>query len=63
MQKKNKGKNASKKKGHRTITRYTHEKTYKTEKIISTKEGKEEYKPRSQTVEAHNGTFKKCLPL
>ena len=25
---------------------------------MSTKEGKEEYKLRSQTVEAHNGTFK-----
>ena len=53
---KNKGKCF--KKGHRTITRYTHEETYKTEKIMSTKEGKEEYKLRSQTVEAHNGTFK-----
>ena len=28
--------------------------TYKTERIISTKEGKEEYKLCSQTVEAHN---------
>ena len=25
---------------------------------MSTKKGKEEYKLRSQTVEAHNGTFK-----
>ena len=45
-------------KGHRTITRYVHEVSYKTEKLMSTKEGIEEYKLRSQTVEAHNGTFK-----
>ena len=45
-------------KGHRTITRYVHEVSYKTEKIMATKEGIEEYKLHSQTAEAHNGTFK-----
>ena len=45
-------------KGYRTITRYVHEVSYKTEKLMSTKEGIEEYQLRSQTVEAHNGTFK-----
>lgn len=46
------------KKGHRTITRYVHELTYETERIMSSKEGVEDYKLRSRTVEAHNGTFK-----
>ena len=46
------------KKGHRTITRYVHELTYETERIISSKEGLKDYKLRSRTVEAHNGTFK-----
>ena len=46
------------KKGHRTITRYVHELTYETERIMSSKEGLNDYKLRSRTVEAHNGTFK-----
>ena len=45
-------------KGHRTITRYMHEVSYKTERLMSTEEGIKEYKKRSKTVEAHNGTFK-----
>lgn len=45
-------------KGHRTITRYVNEVSYKVERLISTDEGIKEYKLRSQTVEAHNGTFK-----
>ena len=47
------------KKNHRTITRYIHEVTYKTEKLMSTEEAIEDYKLRSKTVEAHNGTFKR----
>ena len=43
---------------HRTITRYVHEVSYKTERLMSTEEGIKEYKKRSKTVEAHNGTFK-----
>ena len=43
---------------HRTITRYVHEVTYKTERLMSSEEGIKEYKLRSKTVEAHNGTFK-----
>ena len=42
-------------KGHITITQYVHTKQ---RKLISTKEGIEEYKLHPQTVEAHNGTFK-----
>ena len=45
-------------KNHRTITRYVHEVSYKTERLMSTEEGIKEYKKRSKTVEAHNGTFK-----
>ena len=44
---------------HRTITRYVHEVTYKTERLMSSEEGIKEYKLRSKTVEAHNGTFKR----
>ena len=44
---------------HRTITRYVHEVTYKTERLMSSEEGINEYKLRSKTVEAHNGTFKR----
>ena len=47
------------KKNHRTITRYVHEVTYKTERLMSSEEGIKEYKLRSKTVEAHNGTFKR----
>ena len=46
-------------KNHRTITRYVHEVTYKTERLMTSEEGKKEYKLRSKTVEAHNGTFKR----
>ncbi|MBR0059799.1 MAG: transposase, partial [Methanobrevibacter sp.] len=46
-------------KNHRTITRYVHEVTYKTERLMASEEGKKEYKLRSKTVEAHNGTFKR----
>ena len=45
-------------KNHRPITRYIHEASYKTERLIATEEGKKQYKLRSKTVEAHNGTFK-----
>ncbi len=53
---------------HRTITRYLHEVTYKVERLMSTKDGIKDYKLRSKTVEAHNGTFKRiynydCLPI
>ena len=53
---------------HRTITRYVHEVTYKVERLMSTKDGIKDYKLRSKTVEAHNGTFKRiynydCLPI
>ena len=41
------------------ITRYEHEVTYKTERLMSSEEGIKEYKLRSKTVEAHNGTFKR----
>ena len=34
----------------------------KQRKLMSTKEGIKEYKLRSQTLETHNGTFKKYLP-
>jgi hypothetical protein len=44
---------------HRTITRYVHEVTYKVERLMSTEEGIKDYKLRSKTVEAHNGTFKR----
>ena len=44
---------------HRTITRYVHEATYKVERLMSTKDGIKDYKLRSKTVEAHNGTFKR----
>ena len=44
---------------HRTITRYVHEVTYKVERLMSTKDGIKDYKLRSKTVEAHNGTFKR----
>lgn len=44
---------------HRTITRYVHEVSYKVERLMSTKEGIKDYKLRSKTVEAHNGTFKR----
>ena len=44
---------------HRTITRYIHEVTYKVERLMSTKDGIKDYKLRSKTVEAHNGTFKR----
>lgn len=47
------------KKGHRTITRYVHKLTYETERKMSSEEGVEDYKLRSRTVEAHNGTFKR----
>lgn len=47
------------KKNYRTITRYVHEVTYKTERLMSSEEGIKEYKLRSKTVEAHNGTFKR----
>ena len=47
------------KKNHRTITRYEHEVTYKIERLMSSEEGIKEYKLRSKTVEAHNGTFKR----
>lgn len=50
-------------KNHRTITRYVHEVSYKTERLMSTEEGIKEYKKRSKTVEAHNGYFQKCLSL
>ncbi len=46
-------------KNHRTITRYVHEVTYKTERLMASEEGIKEYKLRSKTVEAHNGTFKR----
>ena len=42
---------------HRTITRYVHELSLEAEQIMNTKEGQEDYKQRSRTVEAHNGTF------
>lgn len=45
----------------RTITRTVNELSYKTELLMSTEEGKEEYKLRSRTVEAHNGTFKRVF--
>ena len=53
---------------HRTITRYVHEVTYEVERLMSTKDGMKDYKLRSKTVEAHNGTFKRiynydCLPI
>ena len=54
---KNKGKCF--KKEHRTITRYIHEATYEVERLMSTKDGIKDYKLRSKTVEAHNGTFKR----
>ena len=44
---------------HRTITRYVHEATYKVERLMSTKDGINDYKLRSKTVEAYNGTFKR----
>ena len=44
---------------HRTIPRYVHELSYEVEKIMDTPEGQKEYKKRSETVESHNGTFKK----
>ena len=44
---------------HRSITRYVHELSYKTERLMSSEKGIEEYKLRSSTVEAHNGTFKR----
>ena len=44
---------------HGTITLYVHEITYKVERLMSTKEGMKDYKLRSKTVEAHNGTFKR----
>ena len=44
---------------HRTITRYVHEITYKVERLMSTKDGIKDYKLRSQTVEAHNWTFRR----
>lgn len=44
---------------HRAITRYVHEVTYKVERLMSTKDGIKDYKLRSKTVEAHNGTFKR----
>ena len=44
---------------HRTITRYVHEVAYKTERLMASEEGIKEYKLRSKTVEAHNGTFKR----
>lgn len=50
-------------KNHKTITRYVHEVSYKTERLMSTEEGIKEYKKRSKTVEAHNGYFQKCLSL
>ena len=43
---------------HRSI-RYVHELSYKIERLISSKKGTEEYKLRSSTVDAHNGTFKR----
>ena len=46
-------------KNHRTITRYLHEVTYKVERLMASEEGIKEYKLRSKTVEAHNGTFKR----
>ena len=46
-------------KNHRTITRYVHEVAYKTERLMASEEGINEYKLRSKTVEAHNGTFKR----
>ena len=42
---------------HRTITRYVHELSLEAEQIMNTEEGQEDYKLRSRTVEAHNGTF------
>ena len=57
--KKCKDKKTCYKTNHRTITRYVHEVTYKTERLMSTKDGIKEYKQRSKTVEAHNGTFKR----
>ena len=36
-----------------------HEVTYKVERLMSTKAGMKDYKLRSKTVEAHNGTFKR----
>ena len=44
---------------HRTITRYVHEATYKVERLMSANDGIKDYKLRSKTVEAHNGTFKR----
>lgn len=41
------------------MTKYIHEVTYKVERLMSTKEGINDYKSRSKTVEAHNGTFKR----
>ena len=51
-------KNECTKSDKRTITKY--ENTLKREayKLMETKEGKEEYKKRSRTIEAPNGTFK-----
>ena len=57
--KKSKCKEKCYKKNHRTITRYEHKVTYKTERLMSLEEGIKEYKLRSKTVEAHNGTFKR----
>lgn len=47
------------KKNHITITRYVYEVTYKTERLMSSEEGINEYKLRFKTVGAHNVTFKR----
>ncbi len=44
---------------HRTIKRYVHELCYEVEKIMDTPKGQKEYKQRSKTVEAQNGTFRR----
>ncbi|WP_405274224.1 transposase [Methanobrevibacter sp.] len=44
---------------HRTITRYIHKVTYKVKRLMSSKDGIKDYKLRSKTVKAHNGTFKR----
>lgn len=43
---------------HRTITRYSHELLDKAEQIMEIEENQEEYKKRSSTIEAPNGTYK-----
>lgn len=43
---------------HRTITRYGHELLDEAEKVMEIEENQKEYKKRSSTVEAPNGSYK-----